>query len=100
MDDELASIEKLSRELVQARAEISVKKEDAVGKEATLEKTSSELRTDVSRIELELENSIKEEEILLNEFFGLIENVENCLELKEETDQVLFTSLTASETES
>jgi chromosome segregation ATPase len=98
MDQELVSIEKLSRELVQARGEISSKKEDALNKKNTWEKTSRELSSDVSRIELELENSLKEEEILLNEFFGLIENVENCLELKEETDQVLFTSLTASET--
>lgn len=98
MDQELASIEKMSRELVQARGEISGKKEAALTRKATLEETSGELRSDVSRIELELENSLKEEEILLNEFFGLVENVESCLELKEETDQVLFTSLTASET--
>lgn len=98
MDQELASIEKLSRELVQARGEISNKKEEAFNRKSTLEETSTELRSAVTRIELELENSLKEEEILLNEFFNLVENVENCLELKEETDQVLFTSLTASET--
>ncbi len=98
MDQELATIEKMSRELVQARGEISSKKEDALNRKANLEETSGGLRSDVSRIELELQNSLKEEEILLDEFFSLIENVENCLELKEETDQVLFTSLTASET--
>jgi chromosome segregation ATPase len=98
MDQELANIEKMSRELVQARGEISTKKAEALTRKATLEETSGKLRADVSRIELELQNSLKEEEILLDEFFSLIENVENCLELKEETDQVLFTSLTASDT--
>ena len=55
---------------------------------------------DVSRIELELENSLKEEEILLNEFYDLIQNVGNCLAFNEETDQVLITSLNLSETKS
>ena len=39
---------------------------------------------------------MQEEEILLNEFFKLISNVENSVDLSEETDRVLFTSLTAS----
>lgn len=100
MDKELASIEKLSMELVQARGEISSKKEDALNKKDTWENTSIELSADVSRIELELENSIKEEEILLNEFYDLIQNVGNCLAFNEETDQVLISSLTVSETKS
>lgn len=96
MEKELLDIEKLMRELVQARSEISLKKEEAIKHKEILDDNESKLRAEVGRIERELETSLQEEEILLNEFFKLISNVENSVDLSEETDRVLFTSLTAS----
>ena len=46
----------------------------------------------------ELENSIQSERILVDEFTKIIKNVENCVSLTDNIDQVLFSSLDEAET--
>jgi chromosome segregation ATPase len=98
-EEELLSIEKLMRELIQARSEISIKMDTAVNKKNDLVSYEERLHEDIARFEKDLEDSLRQEEILLTEYFKLIEKVENCVDLSEEIDHVLFSSLAVSDTE-
>ena len=91
------SIEKLRSELTRAREEILVKKDDAQKKISILEENGIRLLEDVKRVEMELESSINEEGLLINEFKRLVKGAERTLELGDEIDHILFTYLTAAE---
>jgi len=97
LDGELFSIEKLRSELTRARGEILVKKDDAQKKISILEENGIRLLEDVKRVEIELESSINEEGLLINEFKRLVKGAERTLELSDEVDHILFTYLTAAE---
>jgi chromosome segregation ATPase len=97
LDGELLSIEKLRSELTRARGEILVKKDDASKKINFLEENGARLLEDVKRIEMELETSINEERLLINEFKRLVNGSEKTLEISDEIDHILFTYLTAAE---
>ena len=97
LDGELLSIEKLRSELTRARGEILVKKDDASKKINFLEENGARLLEDVKRIEMELETSINEERLLINEFKRLVKGSEKTLEISDEIDHILFTYLTAAE---
>ena len=68
LDGELFSIEKLRAELERARSEILVKKDDAHKQMAVLEEDGSRYLEDVKHREKELESSLDEERLLINEF--------------------------------
>jgi chromosome segregation ATPase len=97
LDGELFSIEKLRSELSRARGEILVKKDEAQKKMVVLEDNGSRLLEEVKRIEMELESSINEERLLVNECKRLVGGAERTLEISDEIDHILFTYLTASE---
>ena len=97
LDGELFSIEKLRSELTRARSEILIKKDEAEKQMRTLEENGSRHLEDVRRIEIELESSIDEERLLVNEFKRLINGAEKTLEINDEIDHILFTYLTADE---
>ena len=97
LDGELFSIEKLRSELTRARGEILIKKDDAQKKINILEENGVRLLEDVKRVETELESSIDEEGLLINEFKRLVNGAERTLEISDEIDHILFTYLTAAE---
>jgi len=97
LDGELLSIEKLRSELTRARGEILVKKDDAQKKINILEENGIRLLEDVKKVEMELESSINEEGLLINEFKRLVNGAERTLEISDEIDHILFTYLTAAE---
>jgi hypothetical protein len=97
LDGELFSIEKLHSELTRARSEILIKKDEAEKQMRTLEENGGRHLEDVRRIEIELESSIDEERLLVNEFKRLINSSEKTLEINDEVDHILFTYLTTEE---
>ncbi len=97
LDGELFSIEKLRSELARARGEILVKKDAAQKQMKTLEENGVRHLEDVKRIEMELESSVDEERLLINEFKRLVNGAERTLEISDEIDHILFTYLTAAE---
>ena len=97
LDGELFSIEKLHSELTRARSEILIKKDEAEKQMRTLEENGGRHLEDVRRIEIELESSIDEERLLVNEFKRLVNGAERTLEINQEIDHILFTYLTADE---
>ncbi|PIP72970.1 MAG: hypothetical protein COW89_03600 [Nitrospinae bacterium CG22_combo_CG10-13_8_21_14_all_47_10] len=97
LDGELLSIEKLRSELTRARGEILVKKDEAQKKIRFLEEKGAQHLEDVKRIEMELESSVNEERLLINEFKRLVGGAEKTLEISDEIDHILFTYLTAAE---
>lgn len=97
LDGELFSIEKLRSELMRARDEILVKKDEAQKQMKTLEENGVQNLEEVKRIELELESTVDEERLLINEFKRLVNGAERTLEISDEIDHILFTYLTAAE---
>ena len=97
LDGELFSIGKLRSEITRARGEILVKKDDARKKINFLEENGLRLLEEVKKVETELESSINEEGLLINEFKRLVKGAERTLELSDEIDHILFTYLTAAE---
>ena len=97
LDGELFSIEKLRSELTRVRREILVKRDGARKKINILEENGVRLSEDVKRVEMELEASINEEGLLINEFTRLVNGAERTLEISDEIDHILFTYLTAAE---
>jgi len=97
LDGELFSIEKLRTELARARGEILVKKDEAQKQMRILEEDGARHLEDVKRIEMELESSVDEERLLINEFKRLVNGAERTLEISDEIDHILFTYLTAAE---
>lgn len=97
LDGELFSIEKLRSELTRARGEILVKKDEAQKQMINLEDNGSQFLDDVKRIEAELESTVNEERLLINEFKRLVNGAEKTLEISDEIDHILFTYLTAAE---
>ena len=74
-----------------------VKKDGAQKKINILEENGVRLLEDVKRVEMELESSINEEGLLINEFKRLVNGAERTLEISDEIDHILFTYLTAAE---
>jgi chromosome segregation ATPase len=97
LDGELFSIEKLRAELERARNEILVKKDEAQKQMATLEADGARYLEDVNHREKELESSLDEERLLINEFKRLVNDAEKTLEISDEIDHILFTYLTPVE---
>jgi chromosome segregation ATPase len=97
LDGELFSIEKLRSELERARSEILVKKGEAQNQMVTLEEAGARHLEDVKHRERELESSLDEERLLVNEFKRLVKDAEKTLEISDETDHILFTYLTPVE---
>jgi chromosome segregation ATPase len=97
LDGELFSIEKLRSELTRARGEILIKKDEAQKKMMLLEDNGTRLFEEVKRVEMELESSVNEERLLINEFERLVKGAEKTLEISDEIDHILFTYLTAAE---
>ncbi len=97
LDSELFSIEKLRTELTRARGEILVKKDDAQKKMESLEENGVRLLEEVKRVELELESTVNEERLLINEFTRLVSGAEKALEISDEIDHILFTYLTVED---
>ena len=97
LDGELFSIEKLRSELTRARREILVKRDGARKKINILEENGLRLLEEVKKVETELESSINEEGLLINEFKRLVNGAERTLEISDEIDHILFTYLTAAE---
>ena len=94
LDEKLGSIEKLTKELEESRNELRQRKTQALEKKEALEEQGKKLLNEVGRLESELETTIREEKSLIEEFVKMVKQVENSLELDENIDHVLFSSLT------
>jgi len=96
LDDDLQSINCLRTELLNARSEIFRKKEIALDKKAEVQENEKCLKVALDKHILDLDNSIKEEELLTREYAQLINTVDGCIVLSEDIDRVLFSSLTSA----
>ena len=96
LDNDLQSICCLRTEMLNARSEIFKKKEQALDKKAAVEENERCLKGELDRVTSDLKISIKEEEVLTLEYAQLINKVESCIIISEDTDRVLFSSLTAA----
>ena len=97
LDDDLQAISCLRTEMLNARAEIFKKKEQALDKKAAAEENERCLNGDLNKVGSDLETSVKVEEVLTLEYAQLINKVEGCIVISEEIDRVLFSSLTAAD---
>jgi chromosome segregation ATPase len=97
LEENLVSIVNLRTELEESRNEIKVKKAHALEKKASLEEEGEKLLNKVGRLESELETTIREEKNLIEQSVKMIKQIENNLELDENTDHVLFSSLSLAE---
>lgn len=97
LDENLASISSLKRELNESRTEISQRKFQALDTKEALEEMGKKIVNDVGRLENELAITMSEEKTLIDEFSKIVNHVESCLELDEATDHVLFSSLSVCE---
>ncbi|GJL78132.1 MAG: hypothetical protein NPINA01_11210 [Nitrospinaceae bacterium] len=97
LDEKLASIGTLKKELDESRTEISQRKLQALDKKKEMEEKGKKLVKEVGRLESELETTIREEKTLIAEFSRIVSHVENSLELDETTDSVLFSALSIAE---
>ena len=96
LDDDLQSINCLRTELLNARSEIFRKKEIALDKKAEVQENEQGLKVALDKLILDLDNSIKEEELLTREYAQLINTVDSCIVLSDDIDRVLFSSLTSA----
>ena len=94
LDNDLQSISSLQAEMLDARSKIFEKKEQALEKKIGLEENGSALNEECEKMELDLEISVKEEEVLTLEYAQLINKVEGSIILGDDIDQILFSSLT------
>lgn len=97
LEENLESIDNLRNELEESRNEIRVKKAHALEKKTSLKEEGKKLLNEVGRLESELETTILEEKNLVEQSVIMIKQVENSLELDENTDHVLFSSLASAE---
>jgi chromosome segregation ATPase len=97
LDENLASVNDLKKELNESRTEISQRKFQALEKKEELEEMGKKIVNDVGRLENELATTTVEEKTLIDEFSKIVSHVESCLELDEATDHVLFSSLSIVE---
>lgn len=97
LEEKLASIGKLKKELEESCIEIGEKKAHTFSKKKALEEKEKKLINEAGRLESELETTIIEEKNLIEESAKIIKLVESCLELDEKIDHVLFSSQTIKE---
>ncbi len=98
LDEELLTLENLRKELGRASEEIAVKKIEAIKRKDVLEEINKKIFEDVRRVEKELDTTVQEESVLVEQFQKMVASVERCLEMDDRTDHVLFSSLTAAQT--
>jgi len=94
LDNDLKSISLLQTEMLNTRSKIFEKKEQALEKKAALDQSSRELEGERTKLESDLEISVKEEEVLTLEYAQLINKVEGSIVLGDDIDRILFSSLT------
>lgn len=99
LEEELASIEGIRKEMERARVEISIKNEEAMESRELLESNGRKLLGEVKKLQSELDKSVTEERLLIKEFGRVVHDVEKCIEIKQDIDHLLFSILAASETE-
>ena len=99
LDNELFSIEKLKSELIFAKEEISEKKVKAEKKICVLKESGKRLLENVKDIEVELESSVKEEEILIAELKSITEKIDDNMEISGEIEDILSTCLASIESQ-
>ena len=90
LEEKLASINKLRKELEDSRNEIRGKKALSLEKKDALEEDGKKLLNEVGRMEKELETTVLEEKNLIEESVKMIKQVEDSLELGEKIEPVLF----------
>ena len=90
----MQSISSLQTEMLNARSKIFEKKEQALEKKVVLEENGSALKEECEKLELDLEISVREEEVLTLEYAQLINKVEGSIVLGDDIDRILFSSLT------
>ncbi len=95
LEEEMLNLETLKKELGETRSEIARRKSEALLKREELEEKGKKLLKEVAALEKELETSIQEEKILIDEFVKIISQAESCLEFGEKTDRILFSTLAA-----
>ncbi|QPJ66079.1 MAG: hypothetical protein G3M78_12030 [Candidatus Nitrohelix vancouverensis] len=97
MDAELLSIETLRQEILFARDEILNKKEKALLKKESILEMGEKISEGLERVDSELGKSINEEQMMTESLRDLLQRIADSMELTEETDRLLFSTLTAAE---
>ena len=93
LDNDLESINSLRTEMLNARSKIYEKKEQALEKKVVLDSNLLELKEESEKLEIDLEISVKEEEVLTLEYAQLINKVEGSIVLGDDIDRTLFSYL-------
>lgn len=98
-DEDLFNIDGVRNNLLNARKEIEYKKEKALNSRFSLESNHEALMEEKLKYEEELIKSAREESYLLKEYRELIVPVTRHVEIRPQTDQVIFNLLGVVESE-
>ncbi|MBI4384710.1 MAG: hypothetical protein HY579_11840 [Nitrospinae bacterium] len=97
LEEELAVIEGVRKEMERARMEIAIKNEESLETKLYLENQRTQLLREVKTLQEELDGSVKQETVLIREFDRLLNGAEAQIEIGQEADRVLLSVLAESE---
>ncbi|MBI4389242.1 MAG: hypothetical protein HY580_03600 [Nitrospinae bacterium] len=97
LEEELAVIEGVRKEMERARMEIAIKNEESLETKLYLENQRIQLLQEVKVLQEELDGSVKQETVLIREFDRLLNGAEAQIEIGQEADRVLLSVLAEPE---
>lgn len=98
-DDDLFYIDGVRTNLMAAFAEINAKKEKAKDMKASIEARYKTVTDEKKKLDKELENAMRQENFLINEYREVLRPIGASLEIKPQTDKMLF-NMTSEQNES
>jgi CII-binding regulator of phage lambda lysogenization HflD len=98
-DEDLFYIDGVRNNLMGAFAEINAKKEKAKDMKASIEARYNTVTDEKKKLDKELENVIRQENYLINEYREVLRPIGASLEIKPQTDKMLF-NMTSEQNES
>lgn len=96
LEDELKEIETARKDLVDAETQLKAKRDKAYGVRVKLEDQRSHLLSELKNLESALTASINEEKTLVAELEGMSEKLSAPIQVTEDIDKLLFSSLNDS----
>lgn len=97
LEEELAVIEGVRKEMERARMEIAIKNEESLETKLYLENQRAQLLQEVKTLQGELDGSVQQEMVLIREFDRIVNGVESQVEIGQEADRTLLSVLAESE---
>ncbi|MFQ5672292.1 MAG: hypothetical protein ACE5G9_04300 [Nitrospinales bacterium] len=96
-EEDLFHIDEVRKNLFNAQKEIDREKEKALNTKTTLESNSKSLAKKQKKLEEELNLSIQQEDILLQEYRTVIKAASSDIEISHKADELIFSLLMAAE---